>query len=68
MDESYDPLTLQAETDARCKNASATRTHTFLPGHVRDSFQDGFIGRLLREVCMDEILLVGGNQEETESL
>jgi hypothetical protein len=50
MSQSYDPLTLQTETDALCKNTSATRTHSFLSGHVRDSFQDGFIGRLLREV------------------
>jgi hypothetical protein len=54
MGEYYDPLTLQAETDALCKNASATRTHSFLPGQVRDSFQDGFIGRLFREILQGQ--------------
>ncbi|KAJ8580608.1 hypothetical protein M405DRAFT_847527 [Rhizopogon salebrosus TDB-379] len=60
-----DKTLLDISSAATTQVITVTRTHSFLPGYVRDSFQDGFIGRLFYK---DKILPLGGNQEETESL
>jgi hypothetical protein len=56
--------TPQAETYVLYKHVSGTRTRSFLPWTC---FPEGSVGHCFGE-AKDKTLLVGGSQEETESL
>jgi hypothetical protein len=66
MGESYDLLTLQAETDALCKMHQLHVLTRSCPGMYATVFKMDSL--LLGKFYKDKILLVGGNREKTELL
>ncbi|KAJ8594120.1 hypothetical protein M405DRAFT_809672, partial [Rhizopogon salebrosus TDB-379] len=60
--------TPQSETDALCNNVLATRTRSFLPWTCTRQCSRRIHWALLWDVYRNKILLVGGSQDETESL